>query len=462
MGVDVIPRGLVATINRTREAWHRAVRAALQHLAWNRGYRILSYARSALWIVPLVAMLLELIVIRVLRSLDRYVTWDLTGLQAAGAQALFQTIITVSLSVVIFTFGSLLVAIQVASGQLTPRIIATLLLRDRVLKYTVGLNVFTLLFAVNALNRLAGEVSQLITFLAGLLGLACLASFLFLIDYAARLLRPVRIVSIVCDDGMEVIRSVYPEKGGDLPSDGSTGPAEALGVPARLVAHEGPSHVVLAVEVARLVAEARRLGGVIEFVPQVGDFVAADEPLYRLYGGAAAVDDRLLRETTAFGPERTMEQDPMFAFRILVDIALKALSPAINDPTTAVLSIDQIHRLLRFVGLRQLHGDTICDAEGRVRMVLRTPNWQDFVHISCNEIRACGANNVQIPRRLRAMLENLMRSLPPERHAALQQELKALDAVLPDYYKLPQDLALARVPDPQGLGGAALLARRDG
>ena len=99
----------------------------------------------------------------------------------------------------------------------------------------------------------------------------------------------------------------------------------------------------------------------VEVVPQVGDFVAADVPLFGLYGGAAAIGDANLRVTVAMGPERTLEQDPMFAFRILVDIALKALSAAINDPTTAVLAIDQIHRLLRFLGKHQLRGEVICD-----------------------------------------------------------------------------------------------------
>ncbi len=455
MGIDALRRRVAAALTRMQDAWRRAEKRLLSRLAWNRAYRLVSYLRSALWVVPLVAMLLVLVVIRVLHWLDRYVTWDLTGLQAAGATTLFQSLITLTLSFVIFTFGFLLVALQIAGGQLTPRIIATLLLRDRVIKYTAGLNVFTLLFAISALNRMTGEVRQLVTLVAMLLGLASLAGFLFLIDYAARLLRPVRIVAIVADDGMQVIRDVYPRQSADLAFDGAVGKDESFGVPARVVIHQGISLVVLAVDTAVLVAEASRLDGVIEFVPQVGDFVAADEPLFRLYGGAEGADDAVLREAVAFGPERTMEQDPMFAFRILVDIALKALSPAINDPTTAVLCIDQIHRLLRYVGLRQLHGDSIRDAQGKVRLLLRTPNWQDFVQISCNEIRACGITSVQIVRRQRAMLENLMSTLPRERHPALQQELDTLDQLLPDYYKLPQELALARIADSQGLGGAA-------
>jgi uncharacterized membrane protein len=402
--------------------------------------------------VPILAVLVERLLHRFVAALDPLVTWDLTGLGPAGVQAMFSTIITLTLSFIVFTFGSLLVAIQVASGQMTPRIIATTLLRDNVIKYTVGLNVFTMLFAISGVNRMAGTVNQLAALLTGLLGVASLASFLFLIDYTARLLRPVRIVSLVCDEGMGVVRAVYPRLG----SEGSPVPAKVAGEPARVVLHDGRSQSVLAVEIDRLVAEAMRCDGVVEVVPQVGDFVATDEPLFNLYGGAAAIDDQVLRKAVALGPERTMEQDPMFSFRILVDIALKALSPAINDPTTGVLALDQIHRLLRLVGKRRLHDDTIHDAEGRARVILRTPNWADFVHISCCEIRACGANNLQIARRMRAMLDNLIHTLPASRHAALRQQRDLLDRAVREHYPFAEDLALAHIADSQGLGGAAI------
>ena len=126
---------------------------------------------------------------------------------------------------------------------------------------------------------------------------------------------------------------------------------------------------MLAIDLQTLVTLARQHDGVIEFMPQVGDFVATDEPLFVLYGGAAAITDEALRATVAFGPERTLEQDPMFAFRILVDIGLKALSPAINDPTTAVLAIDQVQRLLRVLGRRHLRPDVMLDTAGRPRVI---------------------------------------------------------------------------------------------
>jgi uncharacterized membrane protein len=430
-------------------------RRILDRLGWNRLYRGLSYLRSTLWVVPLLAVVLERAVYSLLVFIDRWVTWNLTGLTVEGARALFQTLITLTLSFIVFSFGSLLVALQVASAQLTPRIIATTLLRDPVIKYSVGLNVFALLFAVQGLNRTDQQVFQLATLVASLTGIACLVSFLYFIDYAARLLRPVNIVALVCDRGMEVVRNVYPREGGETHPDAGASPRALLGTPGLVVNHEGRSLSVLALRIHTLVADAARVNGVIEFVPQIGDFVATDEPLFRLYGPAAAIDERALRECVAFGSERTMEQDPMFSFRILVDIALKALSPAINDPTTAVLAMDQIHRLLRVVGQRRLHDDVVHDAAGKVRLVLRTPNWDDFVNIAFTEIRACGANNVQIARRMRAMLENLVRCLPALRHAALLRQLDLLERTLPGHYLLPEDLALARVADSQGLGGAS-------
>jgi uncharacterized membrane protein len=436
-----------------------AIERASARLGWNRAYRAWSYLRSALWAVPITSVLLALIVIGVLHHLDASVTRDLTGLRVEGARTLFQTNITLTITFVVFTFGSLLVAIQIASGQLTPRIIATTLLCDRVIRYTIGLNMFTLLFAVSALNRTVDSVPQLVTLTAMMLGIACIVAFLFLIDYTARLLRPVRLVSLVCEQGLEVIKSVYPEEETGEEDPGGAALAGRFGPPARVVPNHGRSGSVLAVEVEWLVREARRLDGIIEFVPQVGDFVAVDEPLFNLRGGAVGADDGALRRTVAFGAERTLQQDPAFAFRILVDIALKALSPAINDPTTAVLAIDQIHRLLRVVGRRCLHGEDVRDAAGQVRLILRTPNWEDFVQLACNEIRACGAGSVQIARRQRAMLENLVRTLPVVRHAALLEQLDLLDRTLPDFYKLPEDLALARIPDSQGLGGASSRTR---
>jgi uncharacterized membrane protein len=420
---------------------------------WKRFYSFRSYIRTSLWVVPLIAIPLELIATRLLHSVDGWLGWPFLDIGVSGAQAMLNALITATLSFVVFTFGSLLVALQVASGQLTPRIIATILLRNNVVRYTTGLFIFTFLFAVSAIDRIQDTVFQLVLFVAACLGVLCFAAFLFLIDYAARLLRPISIVALVGKAGLAVIESVYPD-----PSSGPNKPASQrskLGKPDRTIRHQGTSEIVLAVNIDELVAEAHKSGGLVEFVPQVGDFVANDEPLFNLRGNAASLDDERLRWIVAFGPERTMEQDPTFAFRIVIDIALKALSPAINDPTTAVIAIDQLHRLLRKAGNQNLRTDEICDRAGRLLLIFRTPNWEDFVHLTFTEIRHCGAQNMQIARRLRAMIENLMQTLPRHRHPALQSELQLLDRDVEKYFPYPEDLALARIGDPQGLGGAS-------
>jgi uncharacterized membrane protein len=357
------------------------------------------------------------------------------------------------MSFLIFTFGSLLVAIQIAGGQLTPRVIATTLLRDNVVRYSVGLFVFGLIFSVMALNRMEDKVHDLVTFITGCLGVATIVVFLFLIDYAARLLRPVSILARVAEGGLHVIAAVYPDPVA-RDADESSALEGVRDGPSRIVAHTGRSEIVLAVDLETVMREARRTRGVVEFMPHVGDFLATDQPLFALYGGATDIDDRTLREAVAFGPERTLEQDPLFAFRIMVDIALKALSPAINDPTTGTLAVDQIHRLLRVVGRRRLRGELLTDGLGQPHVIYHTPNWEDFIHLSCTEIRHCGANNVQIARRLRAMFDNLLVALPRHRHQAVKDERDRLDQALKALYPIPADLALASAPDPQGIGGS--------
>src|SRR6516165_2977920 len=422
-------------------------------MSWNRRYQVKSYLRSSLWIIPLFALLFQQVAWALADTLDTRLAWKGLALGLTGAQAMFNAVITLTLSFIVFTFGSLLIAIQVASGQYTPRIIATTLLRDNVIRYTVGLFVFTFLFAIKALDRTESSVHQLVAFVVGLLGLICIVAFLFLIDYAARLLRPVSLVRRVGEYGLAVMESVYPERSAEAQS--RAGSQQSPGPPERTILYRGKSAIVVAVNVETLLVEAEKAKGVIEFVPQVGDFVGSGEPLFILHGGADAVDERKLRASVVLGAERTMEQDPLFAFRILVDIANKALSKAINDPTTAVLAIDQLHRLLRSAGTRNLRTDQILDRAGNLRVIFRTPNWEDFVHLAFSEIRFYGAENIQIARRLRAMIVNLTDTLPAQRHSALCKELELLDRTIEKLYVLPEDLELARIPDSQGLGGSS-------
>jgi uncharacterized membrane protein len=421
-------------------------------MLWNQWYSLRSYVRSSLWIVPFAAVLIYVVAIRVVAALDSELAWN-SGLflGEAGPRVVVNTIVNLTLSFLIFTLGSLLVAIQIAGGQLTPRIIAATLLSNNTLRFIVGLLIFTFLFAMGTSARLESGPAPLSAVIAGLLGYLSLAAFLFLIDYAARMLRPVSILWLVGEQGRAAIRDVYPHRldTGSAPPR----PRAALPEPRQVVIHAGNSAIMLAINLKAIAALARQADAAIELVPMVGDFVGADEVLFRIHGGTGDIDERRLRGTVAFGPERTIDEDSTFAFRIVVDIAIKALSAAINDPTTAVLAIDQLQRLLRSVGLRQLHNDDNYDPDGALRVIARTPNWLDFVHLTFAEIRLYGAGNFQVSRRLRAMIESLIEVLPASRHPALRHELDLLDRAVAKLHAFPEDLAIARVPDPQGLGG---------
>src|SRR6187399_3262326 len=153
-------------------------------MTWKQRNKVRSYLRSSLWIIPVLAGMAERVFRAIVEVIEARTGWGWFELGLDGAKALTNAVVTLTLSFVVFTFGSLLVAIQVASGQYTPRIIATTLLRDNVIRYTVGLFVFTLLFALRTLNHLETSVPPFLTWVTGVLGLVCITAFLFLIDYA--------------------------------------------------------------------------------------------------------------------------------------------------------------------------------------------------------------------------------------------------------------------------------------
>jgi len=230
-------------------------------------------------------------------------------------------------------------------------------------------------------------------------------------------------------------------------------PVETLKTdPSRVITNEVDG-VVLAFDLRGLMAMAESANCLIEMVPQVGDFVAAGDPLFRIFEGGESISEDRLHSSIALGPERTLEQDPTYAFRIIVDIASKALSPAINDPTTAVLAIDQIHHLLRNVGSRSLAQGRELDRQGDLRLIYRTPDWEDFVHLAVTEIRQYGRDSIQIMRRLRAMLENLIQTLPERRAPMLRLELSLLQASAKRIFVDLYDQSLAETGDLQGMGG---------
>jgi len=419
-------------------------------MTWLQQYRVRHYLRNSIWALPTLGMATAVVLVRALHRLDEAMGWQ-SSFHPDTIRAVLGTLAGAMFTFIVFVCSSLLLVVQLASAQLTPRIIAVLF-KDRVTKLTLALLVFTFTFAIAALLRIGTTVPLLTAEIAAWGSAGCICLFLYLIDHIGKMLRPSGALQSVAEQAHQVIESVYPRrlKGShEMASDSES--AASRGESPLIIASSDVG-VVLAFDVTGLVALAVRYGCVIEVAPRVGNFVAPGDPLFRVYGGAGPPAEAL-SHSIALGAERTMEQDPAFAIRVIVDIASKGLSPGINDPTTAVLALDRIHHLLRHVGSRRLDDETVRDANGRVRLVYHTPNWEDFVRLGVTEIRQYGGSSIQVARRLRGMLENLIETLPAERAEPLRQELKLLEKSAERFFQEPEDRALAEVSDSQGVGG---------
>jgi uncharacterized membrane protein len=154
------------------------------------------------------------------------------------------------------------------------------------------------------------------------------------------------------------------------------------------------------------------------------------------------------------GSERTFEQDPKYAIRLLVDIAIKALSPAVNDPTTAVQALDQIEDLVVRLGRRRLEIGAFRDSQNDLRLLMRFPAWEDFLRLAFDEIRLYGATSMQVMRRMKALLNQSMRLLPEERLPALRHWQDRLQTTVDRTYSDAQDKLDASDEDSQGFGSS--------
>jgi uncharacterized membrane protein len=424
-------------------------------MTWLQRYRVRYFLRFSFWWVPVGWMLAAMTAVRTLRWIDLQTRWSWFGFTPEGAQAILGVLSSSMLTFLVFAVSSLLLVVQLASAQLTPRIIA-FAFSNRNIKICVGVFVFSYTFALAALGRTEERyVPQLLVFIAVLSNLISIGLFFWFVQQVGTSLRPVAILQSLWGAGQRVIDSVYPHLLDPTEPPQPQLNANILSQPSRILEHAGNSGTFLAFGHQELVAAARQADCVIELVPQVGDFVSRGDPLFRICPADRRIDGGALQEMVALGPERTLEQDPAFAFRIMVDIASRALSPAINDPTTAVLALDQLHRLLRYVGQKQLGPGRVVDAQGNLRLLYPTPQWEDFVALAVSEIRLFGAGSIQVPRRLRALLEHLIAVLPEARAPALRQELALLHSSAERDYPDVEDRRRAETGDRQGIGGSA-------
>ena len=375
-----------------------------------------------------------------------------SGLSTSASLAIFSTVGTGMIALTGIVFSLAFVMVQFSSTAYSPRLVLWVA-RDPVLWHAVGVFSATFLYAIGAMawvERYETLGTPLISsWLVIALLVASVGMFIALIEKLS-LLQVHRMLAFTADRGRRVIEETYPPI--EVPA-ATPDPEEYQRLPVTLtLVHQGPPRTVQALDLPELLDLASKAGAVVVVATSVGDTLVEGGVILRVHGGTSSIDEGALREALALGGERTFEQDPKYAIRLLVDIAIRALSPAINDPTTAVQALDQIEDLLLRLGRRRLAIGALRDKSGALRIVVPHPAWEDFLICAFDEIRFYGATSVQVMRRMKALAADLIRALPPERHESLRRYQQRLDATIAASFEDAEEKREASVEDRQGLG----------
>jgi uncharacterized membrane protein len=210
--------------------------------------------------------------------------------------------------------------------------------------------------------------------------------------------------------------------------------------------------VVAAVDRSALLRLARQTGSFVEVLPRIGQYVPAGMPMLRVHGGHTPPAPPQARRVLMLARQRTIDQDPAFALRILVDIAIRALSPAVNDPTTAVQVVDRIEDLLVDLYRRRPGPSLVLGDDAEPRGWVPAPTWTEYLELGLTEIRHYGMGSVQIERRLHAVYDRLAQVSADDALARVELERRLLDESLDARFSDAHERTIAGRPDRMGLG----------
>ena len=384
-------------------------------------------------------------------KLGTHVRWrSPVSFDAGTAQATLAAIAGGMMTLTGFVFTAVTLVIQTVQSQ-SPRLLRAIDRSDRT-PLVFGVFAATFTYALVVLSRVRDKfVPSGAVDLAIVLVLVCVGLFFRLLVTVRTRLTSGGLVRNVGDQLREAFDELYPEVvvvRGVNATDTRSRPVSTD------IHHRGGPGVLQSLNETALVNWAAANDALLDVVPVVGDFVATGAVLARVRSSDHPEVDELGR-FFKIGAVRTLEQDAAYGFRLLVDIAIRALSPAVNDPTTAVQTLDQLDDLLQRLAQRPLGAALIYDASEQPRVHVPGPTWESFVGLALDEIRLFGAGSIQVTRRLRALLVDLLAVAPPGRHAPVQQRLDALLISNERQFPDADDRRRANQADHQGLGAPA-------
>lgn len=419
----------------------------------NRYFRVRLWVVNQLWIPVLALNMLAVMLSFALPEADS-LFGRTAPIETATVQSLFSALASSMITFTGIVFSAMFIAAQIQTSSYSPRLAAQLR-RDPVIMGTLVLSTATAAYSLGALtavDRLPEDVNApLLTVVFGLgLALGTLAWFAALVQRAFENIQIGGILRTLGRQAWRAIDDIHP----------SPHSAQVLPVPQRPsedavaeIEHTGKPGVIAAIDRAALVRLAQATGGFVEVIPQVGEYMSQRTGAVRIYGADSEPKRDQVSAVFVLARQRTPQQDPAFVLRILTDIAIRALSPAINDPTTAVQTLDRVEALLIRLYERHPGSTYVVDSAGEPRGLIHAPTWIEYFELATTETRIYGARAVQIHRRLRAMHLHLLDVTEGAERARVELEIAQLDREASEDFAAPHDVELALEPDRLGIGG---------
>jgi uncharacterized membrane protein len=421
---------------------------ALNRLPLVSSSRVADVLRSAMWLVPAVCVAGAVALALALIVIDMHLRPSGGALlfpgPPDGARSFLSAIVQAMIAFTAVVFSITVVVLQLSSSQYSPRVLRHFL-RDRVIQSSLGVDVATFTYAMVVLRAVTGGSGSgqgnFVPRLAvtGAFALVMVSVALFIV-YIGHVVNMIRVAAIIASIGADTRAALSRCDAGGPGGDGGARPRSGA------VPSPRPG-VLVSVNVRRLVSLAAERDCVLRLAMRVGDYVPEGAELVEVRGVPADEQGEprqwraALCRHLAFDTERTMEQDAAFGFRQLVDVALQALSPAVNAPTTATQAIDEMHDLLRRLVTGPQPGGCYVDDDGKLRLMVPQYGIGDYLQLAIEEIWHFGRDSPQVPGRLRRMLDDLQAVARPEHRPTVEAWRTRI---------LPGDTAPSASPRPVG------------
>lgn len=384
--------------------------------------------------------------------------WLVSPMDKSAISAILSAVAAGMITLTGIVFSLVFVIVQFGSSTYSPRI-TRLFARMRSLRHALGVFTGTFVYSLMALRTVGTAGTGAVSAFPVWVGLAWLLASIAMLANLVRVFTGLTIGNVLfslSSAGRRSIDTVYTpltDAGRNVDAATGTVPGSELAV-TQTVTYEGVPLYVNDYAMASLVALAKGADAIIQLPYAVGDALRDGEPIALIRGARASIPEGRIHSAITLGIERAFAKDPRYALRLLVDMAIRALSPAINDPTTAVQALDHIEMLLHRLGNSKLDNGEVEDENATVRLVYPVPGWEDFLRLSLSEIMQYGADSLQVQRRLAALLHYLSHTVPASRAEAVRQFADEQQEVVSSAFEEKTFREWAGAPDKGGLGGA--------